>query len=387
MSDAGARAAEAPPRSAAAGPLPLVDLSRTWEPIRAESLEAFERIASTGAFVLGEELRRFETEFAEHCGAPHCVGVSDGTEAIRLALLALGVGPGDEVVTVPMTFIATVEAIAQTGARPVLADLDPVTRCMDPAALAAALTPATRAVVPVHLYGRPAPVEEIRSACADASVALLEDAAQAHGGELEGRRVGSLGEAAAFSFYPTKNLGAMGDGGAVVCADEQVAAMVRSLRHHGAAPDDANRHLRPGTTSRLDNLQAALLRIKLAHLDRWTEERRAAAARYREALAGLPLTLPPEDAGGMRQVFHLFVVEVDDRDRVLAALRAEGIGAAIHYPTPAHLQPAWQQLGYGAGDFPVAEALARRALTLPVFPGITDAEIERVADALGRALE
>jgi dTDP-4-amino-4,6-dideoxygalactose transaminase len=247
-------------------------------------------------------------------------------------------------------------------------------------------TSTSTGTAPVHLYGRPADMGAISDICARAGVPILEDAAQAHGARLDGGRAGALGAAAGFSFYPTKNLGAMGDGGAVTTDDARIAEVVRSLRHHGAEPDNANRHVRPGGTWRLDNLQAALLRLKLPLLDAWNEERRRAADRYGEALSGLPLRLPAEDPPGGTQVFHLYVVELDDRDRVVAELRQDGIGAAIHYPTPAHLQPAWRELAAGEGSFPVAERLAERALSLPIFPGITDAQIERVTERLGAAL-
>lgn len=368
----------------AGGSVPLIDLSRIEAEILDDAQAAFERISRSGAFTFGDDLVAFEAEFATYCGADHCVGVSDGTDALRLALMALGAGPGREVVTVPHTFIATIEAIAATGARPVLVDVDPATRCMDPALLADAIGPETAAIVPVHLYGRPAPMDEILAAAG--GIPVLEDAAQAHGAKLGGRRAGRLGAAAGFSFYPTKNLGAMGDGGAVVCNDPDVAATVRSLRHHGSDPQDANRHLRAGSTARLDNLQAALLRLKLPYLDRWNDARRAAADRYRSALADLPVVLPPGDPDGGRHVYHLFVVEVEDRDRVLGELRAAGVGAGAHYPTPAHLQPAWSGLGYSEGSHPHAEAAARRCLTLPIFPGIRDEEVDRVVEALAAAL-
>lgn len=366
--------------------LPLFDLARQWPALREEALEVFEAIAAAGAFSLGGELEAFEAEFAAYCGAAHGVGVANGTVAIELALRALGAGPGREVVTVPHTFVATVEAIHSTGATPVLVDIDPRSRCMDPAQLEAAISDRTVAVVPVHLYGRPAPMNEILQICDGAGVAVVEDTAQAHGATLDGRRAGAMGDAGAFSFYPTKNLGAMGDGGAVVTRDAELAARIRSLRHHGAAPDDANRHERPGRTERLDNLQAAVLRLKLRRLDADNEERRVAAARYRERLDGLPLVLPPEDEPGMRSVFHLFVVEVDDRDQVRAALREDGIAAGVHYPTPVHLQPGWRHLGYASGDLPASERAASRVLSLPCFPGIREHEIDRVADALGRTL-
>jgi dTDP-4-amino-4,6-dideoxygalactose transaminase len=366
--------------------VPLIDLGRQYEPIAAHARSVFDRVATSGAFILGTELEAFEAEYAEYCGTAHCVGVGNGTDALKLALEAMGAGPGTEVVTAAMTFIATVEAIAATGAKPVLVDVDPVTRNIDPAGVAAVLGPETKAVVPVHLYGRPAAMGDLAAACAERGVPLLEDAAQAHGATLEGRRAGALGAAAAFSFYPTKNLGAMGDAGAVTTDDAELAEVVRSLRHHGAAPDDANRHLRRGWTARLDNLQAALLRLKLPHLEGWNRERRDAAERYREALADIEgVTLPPADPDQGTQVFHLFVVELDERDRVLTRLREDGIGAAVHYPFPVHLQPAWSDLGE-PGAFPVAERLAQRALTLPVFPGITPAEVDRVASALRSAL-
>ena len=347
--------------------VPFIDLGRAHEPLQAELAATFERIAHSGAFTLGAELEEFERSFATYCGAPHCVGVSDGTQALRLTLVALGAGPGREVVTVPSTFIATLEAIAATGAKPVLVDIDPATRCMDPTRVADAIGPDTAAVVPVHLYGHPAPMEEIVASCD--GVPVLEDAAQAHGYPLRGA-------AATFSFYPTKNLGALGDGGAVVCHEPDIAESVRSLRHHGCTPDDANDHVRVGTTSRLDNLQAALLSVKLPHLNRWNEQRREAAARYSDALADLPVGLPPEEG-----VYYVFAIELDDRHSVRAALREAGIGTGIHYPRPAHLNPAWSHLG-ARGDFPAAERLAERTLSLPMFPGITAEEIDRVAAAL-----
>ena len=364
--------------------VPLVDLSRVDEEVLSAAEAAFGRLARSGAFTFGEELEAFEDEFSNYCGSRECVGISDGTNALRIALEALGVEPGDDVITVPHTFVGTVEAIAMVGARPVLVDVDAETRCMDTRQLAEALGPRTAAVMPVHLYGRPAPMEEILDICGQ--VPVVEDAAQAHGARIGDRRVGALGAAGCFSFYPTKNLGAMGDGGAVVCDDAGLAATMRSLRHHGSDSGDANRHLRPGSTGRLDNLQAAILRLKLRRLDGWNEERRRVAERYREALTGLPLVLPATDPPGSSQVYHLFVIELDARDRLMAAMREHGVGGAIHYPTPVHLQPGWRHLGYGPGDFPSAERLAGRILSLPMFPGMTEHEISHVAGVVGRAL-
>ena len=367
--------------------VPFVDLGRRWPELRAATLAAIDQLAAQGDFSLGEELALFESEFAAYCGATHCVGVANGTAALELALRALGCGPGREVVSVAHTFVATVEAIHATGATPVLVDIDPVTRCMDPRKLAAALNERTAAVVPVHLYGRPAPLAEIRAACGSRDIPIVEDAAQAHGATLSGRRLGSIGAAGCFSFYPTKNLGAMGDGGAVVTDDDDVAAILRSLRHHGSAADDANHHMLRGRTERLDNLQAAVLRLRLRRLDADNADRRRIAALYREQLADLPVVLPSQDPPDVSSVYHLFVIDVDDRDRVREALRARRVSTGVHYPTPVHLQPAWRALGYEQGALPVTETAARRALSLPLFPGMRDAEVERVCGALRSALE
>jgi dTDP-4-amino-4,6-dideoxygalactose transaminase len=291
-----------------------------------------------------------------------------------------------EVITVSHTFVATVEAIRGAGATPILVDVDPSTRCMDPGLLERVISERTAAVIPVHLYGRPAPVDEISAICRAAQVPFVEDTAQAHGAVLKGRKVGTFGAAGCFSFYPTKNLGAMGDGGAVVTDDEAVDATVRSLRHHGSAPEDANRHERVGRTERLDNLQAAILRLKLRVLDADNDHRRWAATEYRTRLEGLPLDVPPEDPPDGRAVYHLFVIELEERDRVREALRQRGVLTGIHYPTPVHLQPAFGDLGYEKGDLPVTERLADRILSLPVFPGIEEHEIVRVADALRECL-
>ena len=312
--------------------------------------------------------------------------MGSGTDALQLTLMALDLEPGSDVVTVPNTFIATVEAIAMAGANPVLVDVDPETRCMDPHLLERALGPRTRAVVPVHLFGRPAPMEEILAVCEGPGVPVVEDAAQAHGATLGERRVGAFGAGSAFSFYPTKNLGAMGDAGALLTDDPMVAEAARSIRHHGAEAGNANRHVRPGGTFRLDNVQAAVLRVKLPHLGAANAQRRRLADRYRDGLVDLPVVLPPGDPPGGSQVHHLFVIEVARRDEVLAALRGAGVGAAVHYPLPIHLQPGWRQLGYGAGDFPHAEALADRILSLPIFPGMEDAEVDQVVAALREVL-
>ena len=367
--------------------LPLFDLSRQWPRMRDEVLALVDDLAGRGAFSLGGELDRFEAEFARYIGTAESVGTSSGTSAIELALRALGIGPGDEVITVASTFIATIEAIAATGATPLFVDIDPRTRCVDPACVRAAITAKTAAVVVVHLYGYPAPADEIATNCRQNGLALIEDCAQAHGATLGGRGVGTFGAAGAFSFYPTKNLGAFGDGGAVGTSDPALAAAVRSLRHHGCAPHDANRHVRAdGGTERLDNLQAAVLSVKLRSLDADNASRQAAARQYRELLGGLPLKLPPEEPDDGAAVHHLFVVEIDERDRVRAQLARFGVRAGVHYPTPAHLQPAFRVLGHRPGELPASERLAARGLSLPIFPGIEPHELEHVAHALAAAL-
>jgi dTDP-4-amino-4,6-dideoxygalactose transaminase len=367
--------------------VPLFDVARALAPVRDAALATFERLTAAADFTLGADLAVFEREFARFCGVTHCVGISDGTNAIRLGLVALGLQEGQRVVTVPNTFVGTVEAIAAAGGRPALVDVDPESRCIDVEQLASALDDETAIAVPVHLYGRLAAMGEILAVCRRRNVRVLEDAAQAHGAVADGQRAGAWGDAAAFSFYPTKNLGGWGDGGAVVSDNPETANVLRSLRHHGSDPGEPNHHLRRGNTARLDNLQAALLTLRLERLEQENAERRSAAAKYRELLAGLPVRLPAEDAPAAAQVYHLFVVEVPERDRVMRELRQAGIGTAVHYPTPIHLQPAWRGLGYGPGDFPVAERLARTSLSLPCFPGITDRELERVAEALSGALE
>ncbi|HEX4034194.1 MAG TPA: DegT/DnrJ/EryC1/StrS family aminotransferase [Solirubrobacteraceae bacterium] len=376
----------AAPLTHAVDEVPLFDIARELAGLRLEAAAIFERIWTTASFTFGAELDEFEERFADFCGAEHCVGISDGTAAIQLGLLALGVEPGSRVVTVPNTFVATVEAIAATGAEPRLVDVDRDHRCMDSRALGAAVDAETAAVVPVHLFGRLAPMDEISEICERSGVPVLEDAAQAHGASLRGMRAGAWGDAAAFSFYPSKNLGAAGDAGAVVCRGEDTADALRSLRHHGSVAGAPNRHVLQGGTHRLDNLQAALLVLRLSRLHEANEQRRRAAALYRELLAELPLTLPMADGEDEEQVYHLFVIDVEDRDEVLSALRARGIGAAVHYPTPIHLQPAWHHLGYGRGDFPVAEHLAEHCLSLPCFAGITEEEQIYVAQELAEAL-
>jgi dTDP-4-amino-4,6-dideoxygalactose transaminase len=334
--------------------------------------------------VLGADVSAFEVEFAEYCGVRHAIGVDSGTSALELALLAFGVGPGDEVITAANTFVATTFAIAHTGARPVLVDVDPVTYTMEASAVAAALTSRTRAIVPVHLYGQCADMGPIVSLARERGLVVVEDGCQAHGARYQGRRAGSLGDAAAFSFYPAKNLGAAGDGGMVVASDDAIADRVRLLRNYGQRTKYDSEIL--GFNRRLDTLQAAMLRVKLAFLDGWNESRRAHAARYHAALEGTEVVRPMARDGD-EHVWHLYVVRVPCRDAVRRRLAERDIDTGIHYPIPIHLQAAHRDLGYAPGDFPVAERLAREVLSLPMYPELPDDAPERVAEALAAALE
>jgi dTDP-4-amino-4,6-dideoxygalactose transaminase len=364
--------------------IPLVDLKAQYTALRPEIDAAIARVIANSSFIMGPEVRAFEEAFAAWCQARYAVGVSSGTAAIELTLRALGVGPGDEVITTPFTFIATAEAISAVGAAPVFADIQAATYNLDPAAVEAAITPRTRALLPVHLYGQPADMPALAAIAQRHGLFLIEDAAQAHGAEIEGRRVGSLGHAACFSFYPGKNLGAYGDGGAVTTDDEALAGRLRKLRDHGRVSKYVHDEI--GYGHRLDALQAAILAAKLPHLDAANAARRRLAARYRELLADTNLVLPfvPD---GVTPVWHLYVVRTPRRDDVLASLKAQNIEAGIHYPLPLHLQPAYRSLGLGPGSFPVAEAAAQQVLSLPLFPEMTNEQQERVAAALVKSID
>ncbi|MBC7227095.1 MAG: DegT/DnrJ/EryC1/StrS family aminotransferase [Thermoflexales bacterium] len=366
--------------------IPPFDLTRQYAGLKEEIDAAIARVLARGRFILGEEVAAFEEEFAAACGVAHAVGVASGTDALYLALRACGIGPGDKVITVSHTAVATVAAVELAGARPVLVDVDPRRYTMDPAKVEERITPRTRAVLPVHLYGCPADLAPLLEIARRHGLFLIEDCAQAHGARYRGRPVGSWGDVAAFSFYPTKNLGAFGDGGAVVTNDPALAERVRLLREYGWAQRYVS-HIR-GTNSRLDELQAAVLRVKLRHLESWNERRRQIAALYAEyltELAGQGLVLPgePEDSW---HVYHLYVVRHPRRDALQAFLRERGIGTLVHYPVPVHLQPAYADLGYPAGSLPVSETLAREVLSLPMYPELTDEEVRQVAEAVRTAL-
>lgn len=370
--------------TAAPPAIPLVDLGVQHAEIATEVAAGFADVIASSAFVGGRPVTEFEAEFAAFCGVEHCVGVANGTDAVELALRAAGIGPGDEVLVPANTFVATAEAVVRAGARVGFVDCDEKFLLIDPTDLARRIGPATRAVIGVDLFGQLAPMADLAAVARDAGLLLFEDAAQSQGASRDGRRAGSFGIAAATSFYPGKNLGAYGDAGAVLTSSPEVADAVRALRNHGAHQQYEHGSL--GFNSRLDTLQAVVLRAKLGRLARWNEQRRSAAARYDALLDGWEEVECPRVASGNTHVWHLYVVQVARRDEVLAALRGMGIGAGVHYPTPVHLQPAFVSGGPGPGGCPVAERAATRILSLPLFPGITADQQERVVAALSSAL-
>jgi dTDP-4-amino-4,6-dideoxygalactose transaminase len=360
--------------------VPFLDLQAAYAELAGELDEAARRVLASGHYILGPEVEAFETEFATLCGAAHCVGVADGLDALHLILRAMDVGPGDEVIVPSNTYVATWLAVSFAGATPVPAEPDERTNNLDPAAFAAAITPRTKAVIPVHLYGQPADMDPINETAARHGIRVIEDAAQAHGARYRGRPAGSLGHAAGFSFYPGKNLGAMGDGGAVVTNDAALADRLRVLRNYGSRVKYYNEV--KGFNSRLDAVQAAMLRVKLRSLEEWNERRREAARRYLRALEGVPgLALPfvPDYAD---PVWHLFVVRHQERDALQQHLAAAGVGTIIHYPVPPHLQEAYRELGLGPGRLPVAEAMAREILSLPMGPHLSADAQEQVISAV-----
>jgi len=359
--------------------IPLVDLKAQNESIREELQAAMSEVIETSSFIMGPQINDFETDFAAFCGSRFAVGCSSGTSAIYLALAALGIGQGDEVITIPHTFIATVEAISLCGARPVFVDIDPETYTMDPALLEAAVTPRTKAVIPVHLYGHPTDMDPVMEIARRHGLKVIEDCAQCHGAEYKGRKVGTIGDIACFSFFPAKNLGAFGDAGAVITDDEALARSVRLQRNHGR--EGKYEHEMVGFNERMDTLQAAILRVKLRYLARWNEARRRNAAIYNDALRGTCVGLPVE-RDWARHVYHLYVVRHPDRDGLQAHLKAAGVATGKHYPLPLHLQPAYSFLGYGKGDFPATEKAADEILSLPMYPELAEEQIGVVAQAV-----
>lgn len=364
--------------------IPFLDMNARHAPLKQEFLKAIGEVIDSGDFSGGAPVADFESAFSDYCGSAHAVAVGNGTEALWLTLLAMGIGPGDEVITVPMTFIATVEAILMAGAIPVFVDIDERTCTMDPSALEGALSERTKAIMPVHLFGRTADMKTILAFAAKHGLRVIEDAAQAHGAIYENRRAGTHGDAGCFSFYPAKNLGAFGEGGAIITGDGHLAEKLRILRNHGQSRK--NHHSLMGWNSRMDSIQAAVLRIKLRYLDEENDARRNHARFYDAELADLPGVVIPECAVDREHVYHLYVIRVRMREQVMKAMAANGIQCGVHYPVPAHLQPACAGLGYGQGDFPVSERCANEFLSLPMFPELTARQIGCVVQALKHAL-
>ena len=359
--------------------IPFVDLKTQYRAIRTEIQSTIARVLDSGQYVLGEEVRHFEREFASYCMVQHAVAVNSGTSALHLGLLAAGVGPGDEVITTPHTFVATVAAIGYVGARPVFVDIDPHTFTLDPELIEAVVTPRTRAIVPVHLYGQMADMDVILDIAQRHNLVVIEDAAQAHGAEYKGRRAGSMGDLGCFSFYPSKNLGAYGEGGAVVTNNPEFDRTLHMLRDWGA--DRKYHHILKGFNYRMDGIQGAILRVKLRHLESWTEARRRHAAFYNEQLSDSELIVPTELPHN-RHVHHIYAVRVSNRSLVQESLDAAQVTTAIHYPVPVHMQEAYADLGYHEGQFPRCEAAAREVLSLPMFPELTVNQQMHVISAL-----
>ena len=359
--------------------IPLVDLRAQYLSIKSDIAAAVNRVLDSGQFVLGEEVESFEREFAEYSGAAHGVAVNSGTSALHVALLAAGVGPGDEVITVPFTFVATVAAIGYTGARAVFVDIDSATFTMDPSQIEGAITSRTKAILPVHLYGQPADMDPILDVAHRHGLVVIEDGCQAHGARYKGRPVGSLGDVAAFSFYPGKNLGAYGEGGMAVTSDAAIAKTMRMLRDWGA--DRKYHHLIKGFNYRMEGLQGSILRVKLRHLDQWTRARRAHAVEYANLLTDSGFATPVE-APYARHVYHVYAIRTRDRAALQRTLQAHGIGTGIHYPIPVHLQPAYADLGGKPGDFPHSERAAAEVLSLPMYPELSHTDVEVIAAAI-----
>ncbi len=359
--------------------IPFLDLKAQYASIKPDVDAAVLKVLASAQFALGDEVAAFEKEFAAYAGVQEAVGVNSGTSALHLALLAVGVGPGDEVITVPNTFVATVAAIGYTGAKAVLVDIDPRSFTIDVNRIERAITPRTKVIMPVHLYGQMADMDPIVDIARRHNLKVIEDAAQAHGAEYKGRRAGSIGDLGCFSFYPGKNLGAYGEGGLVTTNDPDCARTVRMLRDWGQ--DRRYHHLLKGYNYRLEGIQGAILRVKLRRLEEWTELRRAHARRYRELLAGSGVQTP-EEMPYARHVYHIYALRTANRDALQKALQAAGVQSGLHYPIPVHMQPAYADLGYKEGDFPLAEQSAAEELSLPMFAEMTDGQIQEVANAV-----
>ena len=363
-------------------PVPFLDLSRQYTSLRDDLVKAATRVLDSGRYILSAEEKAFSEEFASAHGVPFCAGVASGTDALKLPLEAAGVGPGDEVLLPAFTFVATATVVSALGAKPVFVDVEPHSLTMDAQDLERRLTEKTKAIIPVHLYGHPANLDGILKFAHSKELTVVEDCAQAHGAVYAGKPVGGHGDYGAFSFYPTKNVGACGDAGAITAASQERFDAVTLLRDCGRRPGARYDHVLASNHSRLDEIQAALLRVKLPNLEAWTENRRTAAARYNEGFAELPLTLPPADPKGGRQVFHQYTIQTPKRDALLAHLKERGIASGVYYPMPLHRLEAYKGLGYSEGDFPVSERASKEVLSLPMFSELTDTEIQRVIDGV-----
>jgi dTDP-4-amino-4,6-dideoxygalactose transaminase len=365
--------------------VPFLDLHRQYASIRREITEAIEAVVERTAFAGGPFVSQFEEHFAEFCGVRHAVGVGSGTDALWAALVVLGVGEGDEVITVPNTFIATAEAISRCGARPVFVDIDERRHTLDPERLESVITPRTKAIIPVHLFGQMADMDPILDIARERNLRVVEDACQAHGARYKGKRAGSMGDAGCFSFYPGKNLGAYGEAGAVVTNAPEIDAQIRVLRDHGQTKK--YHHEMVGWNARMDGLQGAILDVKLRHLEGWTRRRREIAAEYDQLLGNLPGVQTPRELPDSRHVYHLYPVRVGHRDDVMDKMAQADVHCGIHYPVPVHLTAAYRDLGYGPGSFPVAERCAGELLSLPMFPELTPEETARTVWALKQSIE
>jgi dTDP-4-amino-4,6-dideoxygalactose transaminase len=364
--------------------VPFLDLNAHHAALRGEFDRAIGEVIDSGTFAGGPFVEKFERDFASYCGSQHAVGVGSGTEALWLSLLACGIGPGDEVITVPNTFMATAEAITYCGARPVFVDIDERTYTLDPAGLEEALSSRTRAIIPVHLFGQPAEMDPVLEFARKHDLFVIEDAAQAHGAKYNGRKAGTLGNAGCFSFYPGKNLGAFGEAGAIVTNSSELQEKIRILRDHGQVRK--YRHTAIGWNCRMDGIQAAVLSVKLQHLESWNSLRRARALQYNQAFAGVDEVITPLEAPYARHVYHIYAIRVQERDEVVSFLKEQGIQCGIHYPIPVHLQEAYQSLGYKKGDLPRSEQTALEFISLPMFPELTETQVNMVALGVKEAI-
>jgi dTDP-4-amino-4,6-dideoxygalactose transaminase len=364
--------------------VPFLDLKKQYEGLKAEIDAAIAEVVGSARFIGGAQVAQFEQEFASYCEAEHAVACASGTDGLYLSLKALDIGPGDEVITVPCTFVASVGAIRMTGAKPVLIDVRDETLNIDPELIEEAVTPQARAIMVVHLYGQPAEMDRVMEIAGEHNLRVIEDACQAHGARYQGRRVGAIGTAASFSFYPTKNLGAYGDGGCVTTGSRELADKIRSLANHGRTT--WTRHELEGINSRLDALQAAILRVKLRHLDEWNEKRRRLTSLYLEKLKEIPEARTVETVEGAESVFHLFIVRLENREKVMGKLQEREIGCAVYYPAPVHLQPAYAVLGYREGSFPITEQATREVLAVPLHPEMEEDQVEEVVSALKESI-